>query len=240
MKKLFDNTVYLDFFTDNPNMHQYFPISQSRNYLPLWWKDIPSPKASYDRMRSMKRCSGFMDFFKNTYTVPLWSEILVDIKNHDYYIEATDGSINSNDIKISHPPQQRKGFLAEPMFSHIKVPVNWRVESNKSLDIIVIPPTWINDPTFVNKINVLSASKNPSYDMSMHWHFMLNKETDCTFTIEPDTPMYHFVPITDKKVVVRTHYDPEKYGRMNNYPLINNFGFNSSFYKMKRFLDKST
>jgi len=238
MKKFFDKKIYLDFYTDNPKINKYFPIAPTRNHLPDWWKKIPSPTSDCDPDRTIKRCSGFMDFFKNTYTVPLSSEILFDIKDHDYYIEASDGSLDIDYIKNAHPGYQRKNFLPEPLYSHVKVPVRWRGVSSHRLDIIVIPPTWNNDPVFVDTISVLSASKNLYYDISMHWHFMLNKQTNRTFTIEANTPMYQFVPITDKKVVIRTHYDPEKYNKLENFSLISSFGFNSSFYKLKKFMDK--
>jgi len=238
MKKLFNDTVYLDFYTDSPTIQEYFPISPSRNYIPSWWKKMPSSNGPHDRKRNIKRCSGFMDLFKNTYTVPLSTEILVDIKDNDYYIEPSDNSFNIDQLKSAHPPHQRESFLPEPTYSHVKIPVRWAAVSSNDLDIIVVPPTWVNDPLFVNTINVLSASKNLFYDTSMHWHFMLNKQEDQVFTIEPDTPMYYFAPLTDKKVVVRTHYDPKKYDELQNYLLISSFGFNSNFYKMKKFMSE--
>ena len=240
MIKLFDkNVVYFDFYTDNPKVQKYFPIQPSRNYIPDWWKKIEAPRLNEEvNHRTIKRCPGFMDFFKKTYTVPLSTELMFVIENKDYFIEASDGSIDTNEIKTSHPSYQRGAFFTEPKYSHVKVPVPWVATCSHDIDIIVSSPCYNNSEVFFDKINVLNASKNLFYDSSMHWHFILNKTVNSSFIIEADTPMYHFSPITEKRVIVRTHYDPQKYKELFDFNLLSSFGFESSFYKMKRFLKK--
>jgi len=206
--------IYIDFFTNSYHTKELFDISRASLHKPQWWKDIEKKHSDVGiPMRTAKGCAGFLDYFKLSYVVPLPYELYVVIQDREYQLITPDYDNVTEDVFNSHPPYQRGNFLPEERYSHIKLPTKWVVDSNKSIPSLITPPCWSNE-LFVDKISVLSAARNFKYSSSTHWHFILNKNENVSFTLDAGTPCYHFTPITDRKVVVRSHYDPDKFKKI--------------------------
>lgn len=222
--------IYIDFFTDSYQTKELFDISKASLYKPQWWKDIEKQHTDIGLpKRTAKRCAGFLDYFKLSYVAPLPYELHIVIQDGQYHLITSNVGNITEDVFNSHPPYQRGNFLPEERYSHIKLPIKWVVDSNKSINTMITPPCW-SDPLFVDKISVLSAVRNFKYISSTHWHFILNKNENISFTLDAGIPCYHFTPITDRKVVVRSHYDPDKFEKITNQKNYD-WSFEGSYFK---------
>jgi len=218
-------------------MKELFDVDRASRHRPQWWKDI---ETQHDDMgiekRTAKKCSGFLDYFKLSYIIPLPYDLHIVIQDSEYQLITPDKGNITEEIFNSHPPYQRGNFLPEERYSHIKLPIRWAVDSNESISSMITPPCW-NNALFVDKVSVLSAVRNFKYSSSTHWHFILNKNENTSFTLDAGTPCYHFTPITDRKVIVRSHYDPDKFEKVRHYKMYD-WSFNGSYLKYLNKLSK--
>jgi len=222
--------IYLDFFTNNYQTKQLFDISGGNSYKPDWWKKVESriDHSGIDR-RNIKRCAGFLDYFRMSYVVPLPYEVHISINSGRYNLYTPEKGDVTDIVSSAHPPAQRGDYAPEQSYSHVKLPIHWVADCNKDISSIITPPCW-TDSLHLDTVNTLSAVRNFYYSHSTQWHFILNKKHNTSFTLNAGIPCYHFTPLTDKKVVVRSHYDPDKTDEILNRKAFN-WSFSKSYHK---------
>jgi len=230
--------IIVDFITTDYKAYDYFPIEKSNKFIPQWWKDIQQEyindrfKTKANRVNTLKRCPGFMDVYRYSYTLPLWTscEIIVDkqVNENGYSTDAADGT------KIeSHPSSQAGRFMPSNSLIHFKFHSPWIGYSPKDKDLLWnwAPATW-NNANLLNKLIIPTAFRNFRGGSSTNIHTFMNSEVSDVLNLEAGIPMIHMVPMTDSKVEVKCHYDPDWYRRVSSVAE-SNFSRNSSYY-MKR------
>jgi len=237
--KFREKPVHLDIFTDDLYVYEYFPIVKSSNNYPTWWKNIDknieNPNIRGITSNSMKRCAGFLDLFKNSYIVPLWEELVFNIDSNNNVSHFS----SSDSIHISsHPPYQRGDFLPENYYTHVKISTPWVARSNISLNYLSVSPTWY-DSNFIDYFHVPPGIKDYYFTSSMNAHGILRKESGAYFILKAGTPLYHILPITEKKVKLNCHYDPEEVRKIDSLTSFNRFSHNHGYYKIKKYLKKN-
>lgn len=232
--------IIVDFVTGDYKSYDYFPISKSHKFIPQWWKDIPQEyesdifKTKGMRKNTLKRCPGFMDVFRYSYTLPLWTncEIIVDkrINEEGYSTLTADGSEIT-----SHPASQAGRFMPSNSLIHFKFGSPWLGYSQKSKDLIwnYAPAMW-NNPILINRLIVPTGYRNFRGGSSTNIHTFMNAEVSDAIELEAGIPMIHMTPMTDKIVEVKCHYDPDWWVKIDSV-LSANFSRNNSYYiKRKR------
>lgn len=234
-------TITVDFITNDYKSFEYFPIDKSNKFIPQWWKDIPQQyenenfKTKGMRVNTLKRCPGFMDVFKYSYTLPLWTdcEIVVDknINEDGYSTLAVDGSGIS-----SHPASQGGNFLTSNSLIHFKFHSPWYGYSTKKRDLLWnwAPASW-NNPSLINKLMIPTAFRNFRGGTSTNIHTFMDSSIDDVLYINAGTPMIHMIPMTDKKVEVKCHYDPDWFNRVESV-LPGKFSKNNMYYTRKKYM----
>lgn len=231
--------ITVDFITTDYKAYDYFPIEKSNKFIPQWWKDIPQEyvddrfKTKANRINTLKRCPGFMDVYRYSYTLPLWTncEIIVDerINGEGYSATAADGTEIS-----SHPTSQAGKFMPENSLMHFKFNSPWVGFSTKSRDLLWnwSPATW-NNPNLLKKLFMPTAFRNFRGGSGTNIHTFMDSKSNDVLNLEAGVPMIHMTPMTDNKVEVKCHYDPDWYRRVNSV-MENNFSHNSRYYERRK------
>jgi len=229
----------VDFITYDYKAYEYFPIDKSNKFIPQWWKDIPQEyennifKTKANRRNTLKRCPGFMDVFRYSYTMPLWTscEIIVDdrVNEHGYSTVCADGSGIS-----SHDPSQGGKFLTSNSLIHFKFHSPWYGYSTKKRDLLWnwSPAMW-NNPDLLNRLMLPTAFRNFRGGTSTNIHTFMNSDVRDVLYLEAGVPMINMTPMTDKKVDIKCHYDPEWFDKVSSCSAVN-FSINSSYYTRKK------
>jgi hypothetical protein len=229
----------VDFVTNDYKAYEYFSIDKSNKFIPQWWKDIPQQymddnfKVKGTRLNTLKRCPGFMDVFRYSYTMPLWTscEIIVNdkINEEGYSTACADGTLID-----SHPSYQAGSFLSSNSFIHFKFHTPWNGYSSKSRDLLWnwSPAVW-NNPILLNKLFIPTAFRNFRGGTSTNIHTFMDSSNNDVLYIEAGTPMIHMIPMTDKNVEVKCHFDPDWYSRLQS-SMSTNFATNGAHYARKK------
>lgn len=231
--------ITVDFITADYKAYDYFPIDKSNKFIPQWWKDIPQEyesdifKTKANRINTLKRCPGFMDVFRYSYTMPLWTscEIIVDdrVNEHGYLTVCADGSVIT-----SHDASQGGKFLTSNSLIHFKFDSPWCGYSSKKRDLLWnwSPAMW-NNPDLLNRLMLPTAFRNFRGGTGTNIHTFMDSSKRDVLYLEAGVPMINMTPMTDKKVEVKCHYDPDWYNRVRSC-LPGNFSCNNVYYNRKR------
>ena len=187
----------VDFITCDYKSYDYFPIDRSNKFIPQWWKDISQEYESdifqtkANRVNTLKRCPGFMDVFRYSYTMPLWTscEIIVDDRVNDqgYSISCADGG----EI-VSHDPSECGNFLTSNSLIHFKFHSPWLGYSTKKRDLLWdwAPATW-NNPALLNKLMIPTAFRNFRGGTSTNIHSFMDSSKRDVLYLEAGVPMLY-------------------------------------------------
>jgi len=220
----------VDFFTDNYGVYEYFRIMKGSEAIPDWWKSIdhnlklgerPSEKSN-----TVKRCPGIINTFGQSFVMPLWTEIDFAMdENYNWNAKVSDQitSIKSHDIEA-----QAKGYLDRNKYTHLKIETPWVAREKTGLKFVISPCSWSSElllseyfiPTAIRSFNI-------SHGNNIHG-FIKNKKQ--SIILSAGTPLIHIFPLTDKKVQINCHYDPEEVNKIKECQPVK-LSFSSSYYK---------
>jgi len=229
----------VDFITTDYKAYEYFPIDKSNKFIPQWWKDITQEykddnfKTKANRLNTLKRCPGFIDVFKYSYTLPLWTdcEIIVDERINDHVYSAT--SADNSEI-TSHPSYEAGNFMPSNSLIHFKFQSPWIGYSSKKTDLLWnwSPAVW-NNPNLLNKLIIPTAFRNFRGGTTTNIHTFMSSAESQVLNLDAGVPMIHMIPMSDKKIEVKCHYDPDWFKKVASTTSIN-FSNNSMYYTRKK------
>lgn len=229
--------IVVDAFTYNSAVHQFSPIVKSTHLLPEWWKQLPStynPVSNNGIMSSqgtMKRCDGFTELYRNTFTVPLWSDLIIetfDNANFTWLFSASAGT----EI-VSHSREQYGSAFDK--FIHLKLGVPWALKEKTGVNFYYTQPTWNHIPTLTDVIippGIINFKDQCTLNVNMFVPLKNNRlELDC------HTPLATLVPMSENTVEIKCHLiDYAEFQKIDNIS-----AFNLKFkggYKFKKALSK--
>lgn len=180
---------------------EYAPIQSASKFYPQWWKELEIEHFDFDKMHAvtnMKSCQGFVNVFRHGFILPLWSDFSLKIDENGFY------QYSYSDMKSSldaHPNEQAGQYYKDYYFFKIISP--WLIDSNKKdLYVNVMPCIWNHtEPTpYITPYGITNFNSNPGTNI-----FLLLKKEPQKIFIDYKTPMLHFIPITEKEIVLRHH-----------------------------------
>jgi hypothetical protein len=229
--------VYMDAFTSRPEVFNFAPIEKATKFVPSWWKNLPNPEVSfknYDagQQNNMKHCAGFINYFKESFSIPMWSDLNLEIGAQgttDYRWQFSD-KISS---LIVHPAPQRGTYLNKNKYQHFKLDTPWIIKTNKLILCSWSAPTWsLEEP---EKIVFFPAI----VDFYNQCHTAINIACPRDFQTKEifipfGQPLIHIIPMTEKEVILKTHLvsdlELEKIDRSTFFELT----FVNAFSKLKK------
>jgi hypothetical protein len=231
------STVVLDCFTQSNTVYNNHPVQRSINYLPQWWKDLPSdPKThnehvGYVRGTNMKKCPGFIEYFNKGITIPLWCDLAVtsDQKNIAWQFVSKNfaadihGSIQSNNAFNYH---------------HLKLLSPWTIKCKEQIYFLVTESFWNSalDTNFKNNVHCCHGLLEFKHNNASNVNLFFNK-VQARYELEAGIPIVQLMPLTEKKIIIRNHHlDPIEASKLI---LDDRIYFNNFYHRSKKAVEKA-
>lgn len=197
--------VVVNCFVDEYHSYvkNYAPVQPAHKFYPEWWKKLKPTE--YDQKKvfmtglrtNMKFCNGFIENFKHGFMVPLWCDLSIIIdETNSFNYHFSDGKTSIE----GHNNEQAQGFMEDYIFLKIKSP--WLFEcEQKDTKFVYNPCMWNypKPPPWVTPSGIVDFTHNKSTHI-----FILPEKKKQEIFIHFGQPMIHYIPLTDKRVVLNT------------------------------------
>ena len=207
--------ISIDCFTMKDSVNKYTPIDYSHKFIPDWWKDIPPSKLSpfkflkfqdqnYKLFQApnMLNCSGFIDFFRSGFTIPLWSSFAAKSENGVFKFDFSLKLPGLTDGGQHHPIEQYPGFL-DSRYYHLKMLSPWVITTKSDVNWTWVPHVW----NFKNPEDmiILPGTTSFKHQCTTNINVMFNLKNFKEILLEPGQAMINVIPQSDKKIKIHTH-----------------------------------
>jgi hypothetical protein len=213
--------VTLDCFTTNSGVAEFFPISNSVDFYPDWWKNLPkyydiSTNGIKHTSTTIKTCSGFIDLYKNSLTIPMWSEFIIEFdanNNFKWISPSVCGSV------LSHDPQQLGPKFKD--YSQVKLISPWIISEKSGINFHFTGAFWNQLDTFEDFI-ITPGVVNYKNQVTTHINLITHKKR---LEFKAGQPMVNIIPMTEKKVQIKIHQisEDEYKNKMNSINFLSSF-----------------
>lgn len=218
--KFLQRPITVDCFTADQMAYEYFKIEKSTRYFPEWFKKIPN-SAEYTnqnqiRMQfpTMKRCYGFLELYKNSFTVPMWTDTKISI-NPKLKTFAFQTANKNNNIH-SHVREQYAGLFNETNFMQFKIETPWILKEKTGIQFMYESMFWNQARAFdyAQLPGMLEFKYNSDISIQIVVN-LENKEDQIDLKLLAGTPMSMLIPLTEKRVTFKHHLvDIEEYKKL--------------------------
>lgn len=231
--------VVLDCFTSEMVSYDRFKIDRAVKYLPEWYKKLDRGNPFIDPTKplrtTMKKCVGFVEYFKNSFALPAWDYIHIRVDDQDVGTSLPGSRITT------HSSDQYGSFL-DQTYKHFKVVPPWLIHSNNKVKFIQTFSPWCYSPNHnPEKIMHLPGVVDFYYQNSTNVNLFIRKNNagipPVVITVEPGTPVVFYTPLEDVKLKFKHHLISENEYRQRELFITNTPGTNR--LKLNReFIDK--
>jgi len=190
------------FSSNLKGLPEIVPIRESKYFIPEWFKKAPAfPSGSNELtdMPTVKRCPGFIDFFKLGYVLPSWCDFHLEI-TEEGATPKTPGNAFSVDY---HSPIQYKNFLPDHKKKDVKLAFKpsspWNVKTPKGIKMLELPMLHHHNPDFYTVGGLLDTYL--FHELNPVLIFMRTGE----FFIKRGTPLSMLIPIRTEEfnIIIR-------------------------------------
>ena len=217
------SVIHVDAFTSNKLVYDHAPILPAGKYIPEWWKKLPAKGIDPElgikgrETSNMKYCAGFVDLYKKGFMIPFWDNAAIHVDRlvwKEYRETPAPGTPPDHD----HPRAQYGSAFKD--FHHIKILSPWIFSEKTGAEFAFTPATWSHEEH--EWLRILPGVVNYKYQTTTHINcFMPIKKDPYKIIIKMGTPLVHIIPLSEKRVEVKTHLVTEsemmKYAK--NYQL---------------------
>ena len=208
INKLFKKKpIVIHAYTNIGALYEYAQLKSATRHKPEWWKNLPALKGGTDdnwfNSMNMKVCSGFNDLYKKSVTIPMWSDVDINIGKvgsgaYEYLYADKMSSMNS------HNPIEWGGFFDDENYQHIKLHTPWILDCEEDVDFIMTPDMYSGafPADTILPVGVLNFSKTGSCNVNVV--FKRHSE-DVKHLIEFGRSIAMLIPMSDRKVLVKHH-----------------------------------
>jgi len=194
--------IVLDCFTTEEYILETAPIVPAIKLIPEWWRELPNAyyaEGSYSPTSTMKHCVGMVDYYKKSIVIPLWSDLIVDIKTaSEYQWRFSDRLSRATDHNME---QQATGFLSG--YAHLKLHSPWLFKTKEDISWVWSHPVYNYEHS--NDVVSLPAVINFLAQPNTNINLLFNASTPKSILIPQGQPLAHLTPMSDRKVDIRRH-----------------------------------
>ena len=199
--------VILDCFTTDSFSYEYCRIESAVKYYPDWWLNLPSE----EKNTNMKSCKGFTNLYVNSYVIPFWSTVDIEVSTLDtstfkWTVSGVYSEIENQTKKvmISHNPKQYGKFTGSGNYQHIKLLSSWSIRTKSKVKFFYSDPVWHRDD--LNNYTVLPGILEFKYNRSTEANIMFEYKTEpYNIRFTPGMPVAMMTPLTEDDVELRHH-----------------------------------
>lgn len=230
--------VIVDAFTSHPGIFEESKVAPALNFVPNWYKAIPTkdytmlPSGVITRKVTMTTCAGFNDLYRNSWTMPLWSDLIVRINQDFSWVTQWADQASLYEI-ISHDPGQHGYSFPDKV--HLKLISPWLFKEKLGINWLFAEPTW-HFLKYNAGIRVLPGIVNYKYQNSTHINVFADVVPNKQYPLYKGQPLVHLTPLTERKVIFKHHLlTDQEFERMNR--AMTHSSFIHGYLKRKRRMD---
>lgn len=198
--------IVLDCFTFIDLYKTTFPPINSVDTYPQWFKSLPKNDFVNNNfvnavpLKTMRRCVGILDFFRYSFTLPLWSDVIINTDKESYSYFFAD---NFSSIEM-HNPRQHGNFISH--YNHLKFVSPWLFFCKRDVKFLVVQPSWnfIDNQLFNENIFIVPGVVDFKYQHTTNVNAFITKKKN-ELKLNAGTPLLNFFPLTDKKIKIISH-----------------------------------
>jgi len=217
--------VTVDCFTYHIAVEKEFPISKAVNFYPDWFKKLKTTyiqptndqnKVEYPRS-TIKMCEGFRDYYSQGFVIPLWSDLILNIKKNEGYDFLFSAQ---NDIlcHIEHHNHNEYGNMFNK-YIHGKIISPWLISEKSGIKFMWTEPKW-NMVKYWSSINIVPGVCSYNLQSTAHINMFFSNENK-KIKLLAGQPLAHIIPITENEIDLKVHLlekkDYEKLQDLNSY-----------------------
>jgi len=188
------------FSSNLKGLPEIVPIRESKYFIPEWFKKAPAfPLGSNELtgIPTIKRCPGFIDFFKLGYVLPAWCDFHLEIGE-----EGATPKTPGEAFEVSyHPNHQFVDYLPEHMKQQVKLAFKphcpWTVYTPKGIKLLELPMIHHYNPDFFAASGLLDAhlfhELNPILIFTKTGEFFIKRGTPLAMLIPIKTEEFNFI-----------------------------------------------
>jgi hypothetical protein len=204
--------IVLDCFTEREYVIETAPILQASRNIPKWWHSLPSMQAReeefYPKM-NMKQCSGFVDYYKHSICIPLWTDLDIKVSGFNYQWQFADGISVGETHKTD---EQAKGFFND--YGHLKLISPWMFKTKEKINWIWSHPVY-NSSEKNFQIKFLPGIINFYNQKRANINILIPLKDEKLYKLKHGESLIHLTPMSDKKVkIIRHLIDKKEMDRM--------------------------
>lgn len=252
----FKKPLIVDCYTTDPFVYENSKIRSGVHFFPDWWKKLRSSgkdgwKGSFQidsdyqllaGTNTMKSCPGFINIYKKSFVLPLWSDLRVRVNSlqkikegfASYSYQFADRNSDIDD----HPSLEHNNHFSDEEYQHLKIISPWSIICNKPISWAWVPPVWhlTND---LEPVTVLSGVVDYCYQAATNINLFIKrpKEGDLFLEFPFNLPLVHIIPLTESKIKLNYHlvtHDELTRIKAKRGVRGNTF-FNSAYFKHKNY-----
>lgn len=193
--------VTVDAFVNSRFIYECAPIVKSMRLAPAWFKKLPNRGVGdafnnpITGNNNLKNCFGFIELFKRAFTIPNWGETHFHVEGEDIKWWATYKQ------PVIHSRSQYQGGF--PNHTLLKIESPWLIREKSGVQFVAFGAEW-NLDTYPIRVLPGMLEFSLMYVSNMFLAFEHRKEPYDVF-LPINQPLMHVVPLTDKKVTVKSH-----------------------------------
>lgn len=198
--------INLDLFTYRQMIFDAAKPKPAVQFLPSWWKELktslPLPNSLFPTA-TMRRCMGFVDYYKHGFIQPLWSDFVCRTgKIGDPFYEA---AFSDNTSHVSQHPELLRGtHMPDTHYCHIKMTNPWAAKCKEDVYWMWEQPTWgYNNP---NMSVLLPGVIEYKYQYSMNVNIMFARTRErAEHKMFFQQPLVHMTPLSERPFKLHYH-----------------------------------
>jgi hypothetical protein len=235
--------INLDCFTPLRSNITMFPIDYSSRFFPEWWRQLPKefehtavPAGLDPKLApTMKSCVGFTRYFNQGVTMPLWSDLRIDITTDplQYHWDMVDGDGHESQV---HDFRQMGTYLDPHQYGQLKITPKWIFSCQEDVNWVWTQNTWCAKSF---DIILPPGILNFRYagGVAVNMFFSLAKQQ--TFKLDAGQPLVNIIPMSERPVKIHLHeVSNEEYSKIISRDRAFTYGRNK-YKKNREFLQKN-
>lgn len=204
--------IVIDCLTSSQAAIEFNPIVKSSSVVPDWWKSLQSknmdPSKDMVPRPTMKTCSGFIEFFRASFTIPMWSDLTIAVSpegSNSWRYQFSD----LESIVSYHDEEQHNSWISYDKIQQLKIASPWWLKTKEPVRCLMVHPMWnLNVPS---DYEVLPGILNFATSHATHTNIIIKRSNENKMvSFKAGDPLVHLFPLTEKKFEIKTHLVDKK------------------------------
>lgn len=227
--------VVINAYTHRADVYKFSAPYKAAQQKPSWWKAIKNKDLDVNDPfghRSMKGCAGFNNLYASSIVLPMWSDLIIRVGQHgtgEWAYQYADKISTA----ISEDNDGRGGWLDDSEYLHMKLDSPWLFASESDTQFLFTNCKWESEDP--EQFTVLNGVVDYKTQCATNVNMIIKRaDEQQSILIEQGSPLAMMIPMTDKKVELRTHLvSKDEYDKvwMGQSP---HLWFKNKYYKSRK------